>query len=145
MLCSLKTPRPDKILQKRLICLAYSLIGLTAALVLFLMYPEYRLLLVFTFILTTVCCLSLTIKTINAAEEAISYGGFANEIIRNDFEIIRIDNPGGEPVLQNDRAKEMFHDEPLLAYLENIYPPIRATKHHSTACKRHTPIWHRKK
>ncbi len=118
MLCSLKTPRPDKILQKRLICLAYSLIGLTAALVLFLMYPEYRLLLVFTFILTTVCCLSLTIKTINAAEEAISYGGFANEIIRNDFEIIRIDNPGGEPVLQNDRAKEMFHDEPLLAYLE---------------------------
>lgn len=118
MLCSLKTPRPDKLLHKHLICLAYSLIGLTIALVLFLMYPEYRLLLVFMFILTTVCCLSLTIKTINAAEEAISYGGFANEIIRNDYEIIRIDNPEGEPVLQNEPAKEMFHNEPLLAYLE---------------------------
>ena len=55
MLCSLRTPRPDKLLQKRLIWLAYALIGLTVALVLFLMYPEYRLLLVFTFILYTVC------------------------------------------------------------------------------------------
>lgn len=120
MLCSLRTPRPDKLLQKRLIWLAYALIGLTVALVLFLMYPEYRLLLVFTFILTTVCCLLQTIKTITAAEEAITYGGFANEIIRNDDEIIRIDNPDGEPVLQNEAAEEMFHGEALLAYLENI-------------------------
>ena len=105
-------------LQKRLIWLAYALIGLTIALVLFLMYPEYRLLLVFTFILTTVCCLLQTIKTITAAEEAITYGGFANEIIRNDDEIIRIDNPDGEPVLQNEAAEEMFHGEALLAYLE---------------------------
>lgn len=118
MLCSLRTPRPDKLLQKRLIWLAYALIGLTVALVLFLMYPEYRLLLVFTFILTTVCCLLQTIKTITAAEEAITYGGFANEIIRNDDEIIRIDNPDGEPVLQNEAAEEMFHGEALLAYLE---------------------------
>jgi len=128
MLCSLKTPRPDKILHRRLICLAYSLIGLTAALVLFLMYPEYRLLLIFTFILTTVCCLSLTIKTINAAEEAISYGGFANEIIRNDYEIIRIDNPAGEPVLQNDPAREMFHNEQLLTYLEKHLSPHPSNK-----------------
>lgn len=117
MLCSLKTPRPDKLLQKRLISLAYLLIVLAIALVLFLMYPEYRLLLVFTFILTTVCCLLLTIKTIAAAEEAISYGGFANEIIRNDFEIARIDNAVGEPVLQNDLAKEFFKNEPLLKFL----------------------------
>ena len=112
MLCSLRTPRPDKLLQKRLIWLAYALIGLTVALVLFLMYPEYRLLLVFTFILTTVCCLLQTIKTITAAEEAITYGGFANEIIRNDDEIIRIDNPDGEPVLQNsaqDANRTAFH------------------------------------
>lgn len=118
MLCSLKTPRPDKLLQNRLIFLAYALILLTISLVLFLMYPEYRLLLVFTFILTTVCCLSLTIKTINAAEEAITYGGFANEIIKNKYEIIRIDNPSGEPVIQNDLAQEMFHNDNLLNYLE---------------------------
>ena len=118
MLCSLKTPRPDKLLQNRLILLAYALILLTISLVLFLMYPEYRLLLVFAFILTTVCCLSLTIKTINAAEEAITYGGFANEIIKNKYEIIRIDNPSGEPVIQNDLAQEMFHNNNLLNYLE---------------------------
>ncbi len=119
MLCSLKTPRPDKLLQNRLILLAYALIILTISLVLFLAYPEYRLLLVFTFILTTVCCLSLTIKTINAAEEAITYGGFANEIIKNKYEIIRIDNSNGEPVIQNDLAQEMFHNDNLLKFLEN--------------------------
>ena len=119
MLCSLKTPRPDKLLQHRLILLAYTLIILSISLVLFLMYPEYRLLLVFTFILTTVCCLSLTIKTINAAEEAITYGGFVNEIIKNKYEIIRIDNPEGDPVIQNDLAQEMFKNNNLINYLEH--------------------------
>lgn len=128
MLCSLKTPRPDKLLQKRLICLAYSLIGLAVALGLFLAYPEYRLLLVFTFIITTVSCLLLTIKTISAAEEAISYGGFANEMIRNDFEIIRIDNAKGEPVLQNDLAKEFFKNGSLLGFLSEHLSDNRLNK-----------------
>ncbi len=118
MLCSLRTPRPDKLLNKRLIALAYSLIALSVALVLFLLYPEYRLLLVFSFILITVFCLSMAVKTINAAEEAISYGGFANELMKNDFEIQRIDNAKLEPVLQNDLAQDFFKDKPIISFIE---------------------------
>ncbi len=128
MLCSLRTPRPDKLLHKRLILLSYSLIALTVALVLFLLYPEYRLLLVFTFILITVFCLSMTIKTINAAEEAISYGGFANEIIHNDFEIMRIDNAELEPVLQNDLAHDFFKNKAIIKFLEEHLNETSANK-----------------
>jgi len=119
MLCSLKTPRPDKLLQKRLITLAYSLIVLSIALVLFLWYPEYRLLLIFSFIIITIYCLSTTVKTINAAEEAISFGGFAQELMKNDFEIIRIDNSKLEPVIQNDLAHDFFKDTPIISFLES--------------------------
>lgn len=118
MLCSLKTPRPDKLLNKHLISLAYSLIALTIALVLFLLYPEYRLLLVFSFLLITIICLSIAIKTLSAAEEAISYGGFANELMKNDFEILRIDNAKLEPVIQNDLAHDFFKDTPIISFLE---------------------------
>ena len=128
MLCSLKIKRPDKLLQKRLICLAYSLVALTTTLILFLMYPEYFLYLVVAMVFVTIFCLILTIKTLNAAEEAISYGGFANEIIRNDFKIKRIDNAAREPVIQNDMAKEFFKNEPVLDFLEKHLSENRLNK-----------------
>ena len=118
MLCNSNLRRPDKLLQKRLITLSYSLIALTTVSVIFLLYPEYRLLTVFTFILITVFYLAMTIKTINAAEEAISYGGFANELMKNDFEILRIDNAKLEPVIQNDLAQDFFRDMPIISFLE---------------------------
>ena len=60
----------------------------------------------------------VTIKTINAAEEAISYGGFANELMKNDFEILRIDNSKLEPVIENDLAQDFFKDMPVISFLE---------------------------
>ncbi len=128
MLCSLKTPRPDRLLHHRLIALAYSLIALTTALVLFLLYPEYRLLLVFSFILITVFCLTMAIKTLNAAEEAISYGGFANELMKNDFEILRIDNAKLEPVIENDLAHDFFKDGSIIHFLEKHLSDNTANK-----------------
>ncbi len=118
MLCNSKIHRPDKLLHRRLITLVYSLLALTIALVLFLLYQEYRLLLVFSFILITVFCLTMTFKTVTAAEEAISYGGFANELMRNDFEILRIDNAKLEPVIQNDLAQDFFKDTQIVSFLE---------------------------
>ena len=79
MLCSLKTHRPDKLLQKRLLQLAYSLIALAAAIILFMVYPEYYLYLILSMLILCIFCLALTIKTLRAGEEAISYGGFANQ------------------------------------------------------------------
>lgn len=118
MLCNSKLPRPDKLLHKRLITLSYSLVVLTSALLLFLLYEEYRLLLVFSLILMTALCLTITIKTINAAEHAISYGGFANELIQNEFEIQRIENAKLEPILQNDLAADFFKDQAIITFLE---------------------------
>ena len=118
MLCNSRTPRPDKLLQKRLITLSYSLIVLTITLVLFLLYPDYRLLSLLCFILITVFCLTLAFKTVSAAEKAISYGGFANELMKNDFEILRIDNAKLEPIIQNDLASDFFKAMPIVSFLE---------------------------
>ena len=113
MLCSLKTRRPDKLLQKRLIQLAYCLIALSTAIILFMLYPEYYIYSVIGMLLLSILCLALTIKTLRAGEEAISYGGFANEIIKNDFKARRIDNANGEPVIQNDAAQEQLKGEAI--------------------------------
>ena len=119
MLCSSKTnKRPDKLLQKMLIRLAFALIALTTSLIMFLLYPEYFLYLVALTVGLTSLCLLLTIQTLDAGEEAMCYGGFANEIIRNDFKIKRIDNALGEAVLQNDPSKEFFKEMSVLSFLE---------------------------
>ncbi|MBP3418256.1 MAG: response regulator [Alphaproteobacteria bacterium] len=128
MLCSLKTHRPDKLLQKRLLQLAYSLIALAAAIILFMVYPEYYLYLILSMLILCIFCLALTIKTLRAGEEAISYGGFANEIIKNEFKARRIDNAAGEPVIQNDVARELLKNEPILEYLEKQLSENRLNK-----------------
>ncbi len=128
MLCSLKTQRPDKLLQKRLILLAYSLVALTTSLILFLLYPQYFLELILLMLAMTITSLVLTIKTIYAGEEAISYGGFANEILKNDYKGKRIDNTELEPVIQNDTAKDFFKNEPILEFLEKQLSDSRQNK-----------------
>lgn len=115
-------------MQKKLILLAYSLVALTAALIMFLLYPEYFLYLVLLMVFMSISCLILTIKTIYAGEEAITYGGFANEIIRGDSQIKRIDNASLEPVIQNDAAKDFFKNEPILEFLEKQLSDNRLNK-----------------
>lgn len=119
MLCSSKiNNRPDKLLKNRLIKLAYSLVGLTVVIILLFLYPQYFLQLVFATLVLTTACLTLTIKTLSAAEHAMSYGGFANEIIKNDFKIKRIENARGEAVIQNAPAEEMFQKQTVLCFIE---------------------------
>ncbi len=129
MLCSSKNnKRPDKLLQKRLVSLAYALVVLTVIIMLFLFYPAYFLPLIGATVIMTTICLSLTIKTLDAGEQAISYGGFANEIIRNDFKIKRIDNSAGHPVLENDPARDLFKGLPILGFLEEHLADSSANK-----------------
>ncbi len=128
MLCNSKTPRPDRLLQNRLIALAYSLIALTAAIISFLIYPQYFIYTVVIMLLATVFCLSLGIKTLSAAEEAISYGGFAGEFINDDTSIKRIDNAHHQPILQNSQAAEFLKDEPVLEFIEKNLSDRRHNK-----------------
>lgn len=119
MLCSSKiSNRPDKLLKTSLILLAYSLVALTITIIFLFLYPQYFIALVFTTLVFTTSCLTLTIKTLNAAEQAMSYGGFANEIIKNDFKIKRIENSKGESVIQNCPAEELFKTIPVLDFIE---------------------------
>ena len=82
MLQNVKISRPDRLLQKRLIGLAYSLVALTAALILSIVFPQHLILLLGLTAAITVFALALSLLTLKAGEKAISYGGFANEIIR---------------------------------------------------------------
>ncbi|MDD4556355.1 MAG: ATP-binding protein [Alphaproteobacteria bacterium] len=119
MLCSLNSKRPDKILNRRLLALAYTLIVLAISIAVLLVYPEHYSYAVIFVILVLCTCVYLSIKTISAAEEAISYGGFASEIIRNNSNIRRIDNAQGEPVIQNNIAEDFFKNENILNFIEN--------------------------
>ena len=119
MLCSSKiSNRPDKILQNALLKLALALILLTLSLIWFFLYPEHHLYSTVSTSLITVYCLIAAIKTLNAGEAAISYGGFAAEIIRNDFKVRRIENPDKETILQNSPAKELLKDSDVLVFVE---------------------------
>ncbi len=118
MLCSSKTNnRPDKILQNALLKLAFSLILLTLSLIWFFIIPEQQFYSTLTTSLVTIYCLFTAIKTLNAGEAAISYGGFANEIIRNDFKIRRIENPNGESIIENSPSKALLKDKDVLSFL----------------------------
>ena len=120
MLCSSKiNNRPDKLLQSCLIKLAFALVLLTIVIILLFLYPQHHLYLILCTVILISYCLLNTIKTLDAGETAISYGGFANEIIRNDFKIRRIENPDGEPIIQNDPAKELLKEESALKFIEH--------------------------
>lgn len=128
MLCSLKTKRPDKILERRLLFLSYSLVLLTAAVILYILYPEYALYLICLIFFISAFCLISTIKTLKAGEEAISYGGFANEIIKDEQRIRRIDNAAFEAVMENGAARDFFKEENVMDFLEKHLSDNRQNK-----------------
>ena len=118
MLCNSNNNRPDKDLEKALIKLAFSLIILTLSLMWFFLDKNHY---VYSTLLTsvaTIYCLITTIKTLSAGEAAISYGGFANEIIKNDFKMRRIENANFEPIIENAPAKEFLKNNNVLEFLE---------------------------
>ena len=93
MLCSSKNNlRPDKQLRNRLVSLAYSLVGLIINIIMFLLWPQYGLYLISSLLLISSVCIYLTLKTISDGETAMTYGGFANEILTNSTYAQRIEN-----------------------------------------------------
>ncbi|MDR1026150.1 MAG: response regulator [Lactobacillus sp.] len=129
MLCSLNNNnRPDKLLQKRLILLAYVVVALTISIIAFLTFPDNFMYTTIAILVFSICALYTTIHTISAAEEAISYGGFANEIIKDSKHITRIDNSEQNPILQNSMAKDFFKNENILSYLNKNLSDDRNNK-----------------
>ena len=119
ILNKIKLPRPDKLLQKKLILLAYSLVFLTISLIVFIIYPQNQLLFLSLIAVLTMICLILSLQTLKAAEEALNYGGFANAVISQSSNAKRIESFKGKIILENDGAKELFGGQNILWFLQN--------------------------
>ncbi len=128
MLCNSNNNRPDKTLEKALLKLAFSLIILTLCLLWFFLDRAHILYSTIITSLTTIYCLTTAIKTLYAGETAISYGGFANEIIKNDFKMRRIENSNFETIIENAPAKDFFKNENVLKFLEKYLTQGSSTK-----------------
>ena len=123
MLAHTKISRPDRLLQKRLIGLAYSLVVLTLLLISTILFPKYMILFLGLTAAVTIFCIVLSLLTLKAGEKAINYGGFANEIINKSTQAKRIDNAKGQVIIENDMAKEMFNRGGILSFLQNNLSP----------------------
>ncbi len=111
--------RPDKLLQKKLIALAYALVTLTALFICFIIYPRYIMVLLSIIGFLTLICLMLSLQILRVAEQAINYGGFANEIIRKSSNAKRIESFNGKIIIENDSARELFSGQNIIWFLQH--------------------------
>ncbi len=129
MLCNLKNNnRPDKALQHSLIKLSIAMVTLSLCILgIFLLseylsydhsFIDYLLYDLALIIVMIVWSFILTIKTLQSGEAAISYGGFANEIIKHSSFAERIENPDGECIIQNDAARKLINDSDVLSFIK---------------------------
>ena len=136
MLCSLNNnSRPDKSLQRNLIALAYAIVALIFSIISFMIYPEHFMYTTLAVLFFGILSLYVAIQAMQSAEEAISYGGFANEMIKDSIHIKRIDNSNFEPVLQNSKAKDFFKGQNILEFIEKHLSDNRSNKSELTKLK----------
>ena len=129
MLCNLKTSyRPDKQLQRALIKLSVAIILLSLSILSIFVVPQYLLYSLGLTILLTICCFVYTIKTLKSGEAAISYGGFANEIIKHSAFAELIENPNGESIIQNDAALKLLSGISVMSFIKKYISEGAANK-----------------
>lgn len=119
MLSKSNIKRPDRQLEKALSALVYAIVSLAVSLLMLFIYPQYSIYIILLILLITITCICLSIKIMKASEEAITYGGFANEILSSREVINRIDNAGGEPIIENNPAKQFFGADTIMKKLQN--------------------------
>lgn len=117
MLKAKGTTRPDKELSKTLISLVYAVIAMVICLLFLFVFPEYSLFLLIMTLVISIFSIGLTINVLNASEEALTYGGFANELLNSPDIINRIDNNKGCPIIENETAQKFFNGEDVMECL----------------------------
>ena len=120
------TSRPDNNLKRSLLVLAYFLVLLTIVVSLFLRYPEYFIFINLGLIIITIICLLLTISALRNGEKAMSYGGFANELIKKNPHIARIENVQGDVVIQNDKARDLLQNIKAIQFVDEHLSEARS-------------------
>ena len=78
-------------------------------------------------------CIYLTLKTISDGEAAMTYGGFANEILKNEMQAKRIENSRLETIIENERAKDLFKQDCVFKFLESNLADGKSNKAYAFA------------
>ncbi|MBQ8871011.1 MAG: response regulator [Alphaproteobacteria bacterium] len=111
--------RPDRQLEKTLIALVYSVVAMSLSILMLFIFPQYSLYLLVLILVITILSILLAISVLSASENALTYGGFANEVLKSNDIILQIDNIEGYPVIQNQPAKSFFSGENVLEKIKN--------------------------
>lgn len=112
--------RPDRQLEKTLIALVYSVVAMSLSILMLFVFPQYSLYLLVLILVITILSILLAISVLSASENALTYGGFANEILKSNNIIRRIDNNEGYPVIQNALAQTFFENTNILEKLKSL-------------------------
>lgn len=128
MLKTKASSRPDKQLEKSLIALVYAVVALAFCLMMLFVLPQYSLILLILTLMMAVVSIGLAIGVINNSEEALTYGGFANEILSSLDVIKRIDNNQGEPIIENKPAEKFFKTQNIMTRLNKALFDERQNK-----------------
>jgi len=111
--------RPDRQLEKTLISLVYSVVAMSLGVLMLFIFPQYSIYLLILIFMATILSILLAISVLSASENALTYGGFANEILKSHDIIRQIDINEGYPVIQNLPAKSFFGDDIVLEKIKN--------------------------
>lgn len=128
MLNKTSTHRPDRYFEKTLLALVYSVVAMSLSVLMLFVFPQYSLYLLVLILVVTVFCILLSISVLSASENALTYGGFANEILRSNDVICRIDNNEGFPIIQNEPATDFFANITVLEKLKAFLVDERRNK-----------------
>ncbi len=112
--------RPDRQLEKMLIALVYSVVAMSLSILMLFIFPQYSLYLLVLILVITILSILLTINVLSASETALTYGGFANEILNSNDIIRQINNNQGYPIIQNLPAKKFFANFTVLEKLKSL-------------------------
>ncbi len=112
--------RPDRQLEKTLVALVYSVVAMSLSVLMLFIFPQYSVYLLVLILINTILSILLAISVLSASENALTYGGFANEILKSNDIVRRIDNNKGEPIIENNPAKSFFDSGNILEKLKTI-------------------------
>ncbi len=112
--------RPDRQLEKTLVALVYSVVAMSLGVLMLFIFPQYSVYLLVLILINTILSILLAISVLSASENALTYGGFANEILKSNDIVRRIDNNKGEPIIENNPAKSFFDGGNILEKLKTI-------------------------
>lgn len=119
MLKDINRRRPDRLLERNLVFLAYAIMLMSLSLFALFLYPQYTFYIIISIVVWNILCILITIRILKVSENAIGFGALAAEILNDKNKYNRIDNAMGVPILANKAALDYFKNDSVLDFLEH--------------------------